>query len=108
MESEEQELGFVRGHILNDLNLMEYHKRTLDMVNALGAQIKKLEESVGAPNAKQWKNPREEQTYLHNTKTLSVMKRQKERLESKLNELQERIRGEIDAANSVTPLKPLI
>ncbi len=104
---EEAEIPFVRGHLIDSLSVLEYHKRTTDMIKTLDEQIKHLEEEVNAPDARKWKNPREEASYLHNVKTLSVLKRQQERLEQKLSELQERIRENMEASKCVTPLKPL-
>ena len=105
---EEKEFGFVRGNLIDNLSVLEYHKRTLGMIKQIDEQISKIEPEITAigPNP-QFKNPRNEVGYLHNFKTLTVLMRQRERLKQKLVEIQERLQSDIDAANSVTPLKPL-
>ena len=88
METEGQEFGFVRSTLLDNLSVMEYHKRTLDMVASLDEQIKRLtEESANISEDYHWKNPREESIHLHNVKTLSVLKRQRARLTDKLTQI---------------------
>lgn len=101
-----EEFQFVRGHLIDNLSVLEYHKRTVDMIKQIDEQIQRLGEEVPSV-APTFKNPREEASYLHNVKTLSVMKKQKERLIDKLNELQERIQNEIEVSKELTPLKPL-
>jgi hypothetical protein len=103
----EVEIPFTRGHLIDRLTVLDYHKRTSSMIKTLDEQIKHLEEEIGSPDAKQWKNPREETSYLHDVKTLSVLKRQRERLEQKLTELEKRVREDIEVSKELTPLKPL-
>lgn len=104
--AEEAEFQFVRGHLIDNLSVLEYHKRTVGMIKTMDEQIKLLEEAV-APGERHFKNPREEASYLHDVKTLSVLKRQRERLDSKLNELQNRLNADIETSKCFTPLKPL-
>ena len=105
---EEKEFGFVRGNFIDNLSVLEYHKRTLDMIAQIDEQISKIEPEIAAigPNP-QFKNPRNEVTYLHNFKTLTVLMRQRERLKQKLVEIQGRIQDDIEVNNKMTPLKPL-
>lgn len=103
----EAEFQFVRGHLIDNLSVLEYHKRTVDMIKNLDEQIEKLSGEAKAPEARQFKNPRQEAIYLHDVKTLTVLMRQRERLKQKLVEIQERLQGDIDASKKVTPLKPL-
>ena len=103
---EEKEFQFVRGHLIDNLSVLEYHKRTVGMIKTMDEQIKLLEEAV-TPGVRHFKNPREEASYLHDVKTLSVLKRQRERLDSKLNELQDRLNADIETSKCFTPLKPL-
>jgi 3-polyprenyl-4-hydroxybenzoate decarboxylase len=105
---EEKEFGFVRGNLIDNLSVLEYHKRTLDMIKQIDEQISKVEPEIAAIGPKpQFKNPRNEATYLHNFKTLTVLMRQRERLKQKLVEIQERLQEDMNASKSVTPLKPL-
>ena len=106
--AEEKEFQFVRGHLIDNLSVLEYHKRTVDMIEQIDEQISKIEPAITAigPNP-QFKNPRNEATYLHNFKTLTVLTRQRERLKQKLVEIQARLQEDMDASKSVTPLKPL-
>ena len=105
--SDEKEFGFVRGGLIEHLSTLDYYKRTQAMIKTLDEQIEHLGENVGSPGARQFKNPREETRYLHDVKTVLVLKRQQERLKQKLAELQERVNADIEASKCVTPLKPL-
>ena|ERR1035437_2182072 len=106
--SDEKEFGFVRGNLIDNMSVLDCYKRTEDMINQIDEQIDKVEPQIAAigPNP-QFKNPRNEATYLHNFKTLTVLKRQRERLKQKLVEIQDRLNADIDASKCVTPLKPL-
>lgn len=103
----ESEFQFVRGPLIDNLSILEYHKRTVDMIRNIDEQIEKLSGEAKAPEARQFQNPRQEAIYLHDVKTLSVLMRQRERLKQKLVEIQERLQEDMDASKSVTPLKPL-
>ena len=105
---DEKEFQFVRGHLIDNLSVLEYHKRTLDMIKVMDEQIDKVEPEIAAIGPKpQFKNPRNEATYLHNLKTLTVLKRQRERLKQKLVEIQDRLNADIETSKRFTPLKPL-
>lgn len=108
MKTEEKNFGFVRGNLMDNLSVLDYYKRTEGMITQIDEQIDKVEPEITAigPNP-QFKNPRNEVTYLHNFKTLAVLKRQRERLKQKLVEIQDRLNADIEASKSVTPLKPL-
>jgi hypothetical protein len=94
--------------LIDNLSVLEYHKRTTDMIAVMDEQIAKVEPEIAAigPNP-QFRNPRNEATYLHNLKTLTVLMRQRERLKQKLVEIQDRLNADIEASKCVTPLKPL-
>jgi hypothetical protein len=80
----------------------------MDMIGQIDEQIDKVEPEIAAIGPKpQFRNPRNEATYLHNFKTLTVLKRQRERLKQKLVEIQDRLNVDIEASKCVTPLKPL-
>ena|ERR1035438_113927 len=103
---DEKEFGFVRGNLIDNLSVLEYHKRTLDMITHIDEQIERLTGEI-PPVVPKFTNPRYEADYLHNVKTLSVLKRQRERLTQKIVELHGRLSADIEASKCVTPLKPL-
>jgi hypothetical protein len=105
---DEKEFGFIRGNLIDNLSVLEYYRRTEGMIKIMDEQIEKVEPEIAAIGPKpQFKNPRNEATYLHNLKTLTVLKRQRERLKQKLVEIQDRLNADIEASKCVTPLKPL-
>jgi len=104
---EDDDIPFVRGELINNLNDIEYHKRTLGMIKMVDEQIKTLSDEVDIFDSRQFNNPREETGYLHNVKTLSVLKRQKKHLMRKLNDLELRIQENVEISKELTPLKPL-
>ena len=104
---EDADIPFVRGELINNLNDIEYYKRTLGMIKMVDERIKTLSDEVDTFDSRQFKNPREETGYLHNVKTLSVLKRQKEYLIRKLNDLEMRIQENVEISKELTPLKPL-
>ena len=101
------ELQFVRGPLIYNLNVLEYHRRTIDMIKKLDEKINELRENTNLLKSYTFKNPRQESIYLHNIKTLNVLERQRERLKQKLVEIQERLQSDIETSKMVTPLKPL-
>ena len=105
---EEKEFGFVRGNLIDNLSVLEYHKSTEKMITRIDERIAIIEMKLSVIGPKpQFKNPRSETTYLHDFKTLTVLRRQRERLKQKLVEIQDRLNADIEASKCVTPLKPL-
>jgi|FAXJ01.1.fsa_nt_gi hypothetical protein len=105
---DEKEFGFVRGNLIDNLSVLDYYKRTEDMITQIDEQISQIKPELVAFGPKpQFKNPRTEAGYLHNLKTLTVLNRQRERLKQKLVEIQGRIQEDIEVKNKMTPLKPL-
>jgi hypothetical protein len=105
---DEKEFGFVRGGLIKNLSVLDYYKRTEGMITKIDEQVAQIEPELSAIGPKpQFKIPRHEAAYLHNLKTLTVLKRQRGHLKQKLVEIQDRINADIEASKCVTPLKPL-
>ena len=105
MEEKTVEIPFVRGQLLTSMTALDYYQRTVEMVKVIDEQIKVLSEENNLPTTCPFRNPREESIFLHNSKTLSVMQRQRERLREKLSQLEEIIRGDMEIKKQLTPLK---
>jgi hypothetical protein len=102
VEEKEIDLGYHRGPILESLNAVLSYQRMKQMLEMIDKQINELSVNDAAHNARQFQNPRQEQKYLHDVYTLSVLKRRQERLKQKLAEMQDRIQSYIETDKRYT------
>lgn len=102
---EEKEFGefpFRRGELLTDLNRIADWEKVKSMLKSIDDQMKTLTESLAlVPNNPQWKNPRQEMLYSHDTTRLTALRKQRDRLARKLAEIEESIKIDIDASNKL-------
>jgi hypothetical protein len=94
--TKEQDFEFRRGVMIEKMNIISYYHRTKALISQMDTQIQELSANVSSHRDNNFKNPRDEMIYLHDVKTLTVVKRQRERLAQKLEELQRRIKEDID------------
>lgn len=104
MEFEKKELpetfSHMRGPLLERLSHLAYYQHTRALYEQIQREKEKLAEVTNTPP--QFKNPREEADFLHRQKTFQVLTQQEKRLKTKLEELQKRIREDIDTFEKVT------
>ena len=96
MNDQEIDLGYHRGPLLERIHRVISYQQTKELLSKIDLKLRELEGTVGNPDNKQFRNPREESTYLHNVKTCTVLTRQRERLLQKLVELQDHIQLDIE------------
>ena len=94
--TKEQDFEFRRGVMIEKMNIISYYHQTKQLISQMDTRIQELSEGTIAHGGNNFKNPRDEMMYLHDVKTLTVVKRQRERLAQKLEELQRRIKNDID------------
>jgi uncharacterized protein YaaR (DUF327 family) len=95
-KDQEIDLGYHRGPLLESINAILSYQRMKEMLDAIDKQINELAAKDAVHNINNFKNPRQEQKYLHDVYTLTVLKRRQERLKQKLAELQDRIQSDIE------------
>jgi len=93
---QEIDLGYHRGPVLESIHAILSYQKMKEMLDAIDKQINELESKDAVHNINNFKNPRQEQKYLHDVYTLTVLKRRQERLKQKLAELQDRIQSDIE------------
>lgn len=90
------DLGYHRGPMLEGINAILSYQRMKEMLEMIDKQINELASKDAVHNINNFKNPRQEQKYLHDVYTLTVLKRRQERLKQKLVEMQDRIQSYIE------------
>lgn len=90
------DLEYRRGPMLERMNRVILYQQTKELLGRIDLRLRELEGFGGVSTEKQFSNPREESTHLHNLKTLSVLTRQRERVIQKLEELQDHIQLDIE------------
>lgn len=94
--TKEQDFAFRRGVMIERMNTISYYHQTKRLISQMDTRIQELSEGISAHGGNNFKNPRDEMSYLHDVKILTVVKRQRGRLAQKLEELQHQIKSDID------------
>ena len=98
------EIPFQRGQLLQQVNDVVYYQGTKEQLEQMEKVILELSQKVGPVGSKNFQNPRQEAIYLHDVKTLSVFRRQRDRLKQKLVAMQERIEQDMEVEKLMKPL----
>ena len=98
------EIPFQRGHLLQQVNDVVRYKNAKEQLEQMEKVILELTQTTGPIGSKNFQNPRQEAIYLHNVKTLSVLRRQRDRLKQKLVEIQECIQEDMEVERMMSPL----
>lgn len=95
------ELYPFRGPLLERMSHIAHYQHTRALHEQMVTELTKFKEDMGNPGkdstgAFQFKNAREEMTFLHRQKTLQVLIKQEKHMNSKLTQLEKSIRRDMD------------